>query len=118
MSIWLCFSATVSGAIPTASELLDKYAQTQDKLSASLAENGVLVAALHCSKGNTNRADDWLRANNVRFPVGKLRDVVPQILRAWRVETVPWPILTDAKHVITVEGFDWSELKAMIERGR
>ncbi len=91
-----------------------KYVLELNRLSASLAENAVLVAALHCSKANPNVSDAWVRANNVRLTIGKLRDVVPELLRAWRAEKLPWLVLTDTEHTITAEGFDLNELEEKI----
>jgi len=38
ISLWLCLSATASGATPTASELLDEYAATQGKHDYNIAK--------------------------------------------------------------------------------
>lgn len=93
-----------------------KYVLELNRLSASLAEKGVRVAALHCSKVNPGIADNWVRANRLRLPVGKLPDVVPEILRAWRAEKLPWLVLTDTEHTITAEGFDLNDLDEKLKR--
>jgi len=94
-----------------------KYVLEFNRLSASLAENDVLIAALHCSKANPDVSDAWVRANNIRLAIGKLRDVVvPELLRAWRAEKLPWLVLSDTEHTITAEGFDLSELDEKLKR--
>ena len=39
ISIWLCLSAAVFGVIPAASELLERYAQTQDNLQSYIIKS-------------------------------------------------------------------------------
>ena len=80
-----------------------------NKLAGRIESQAVVPAVLHCSSTNPGIADTWVRTNDVRLPVGKLQDVVPEILRAWRVEKLPWLVLTDGGHVVTAEGFDVSQ---------
>ena len=60
-------------------------------------------------------ADTWVQANRVRLVVGKLPDVVPEVLRAWRVEKLPWLVMTDCDHIVIAEGFSQKELTGEIK---
>jgi hypothetical protein len=86
-----------------------------DRLSQSLEQKGILVAALHCSKANSNTSEARVQANRLELAVGTLRDVIPQILRAWRIDELPWLILTDTEGVITAEGFPLDRLAEKLE---
>ena len=84
----------------------------------SIEEKGVIAAVLHCSKTDPGIADTWGRAEKIRLPIGKIQDVAPEVLRAWRIETLPHLILTNTDHVITAEGFGVGQLNEKIGETR
>ncbi|MFH1716000.1 MAG: hypothetical protein ABIF19_01505 [Planctomycetota bacterium] len=92
-----------------------KYVLDLNEEAGRIESQGVIVAVLHCSKVNPGFADSWVRSNRVRLPVGKLPDVVPQVLRAWRVEKLPWLVMTDCDHIVIAEGFSQKELAEKIK---
>jgi hypothetical protein len=83
--------------------------------AASLADKGVILALLQFSAGSTDEVEAWMRKNEIHLPVGIIQDRVKQVLRAWRVQELPWLVLTGRDHVVTAEGFGLNELNGKIE---
>lgn len=81
----------------------------------SLAQKDVTVALLQCSAGSMDRVNAWVRKNSIRFPVGRIEQIIKKVLRAWRVQKLPWLILSDRSHVVTAEGFAINELDDKIK---
>jgi len=81
----------------------------------SLTHKGVTVALLQCSAGSMDRLNAWMRKNEIQFPMGKIEQIIKKVLRAWRVQRLPWLILADKDHVVTAEGFRVSELNEKIK---
>ena len=84
----------------------------------SIEEKGVIAAVLHCSKTDPGIADTWGRAKKIQLPVGVIQDVAPEVLRAWRIETLPHLILTNTDHIIAAEGFGVGQLNEKIGETR
>jgi len=83
----------------------------------SLAQKDVTVALLQCSAGSMERVNAWIRKNEIQFPVGRIEQIIKKVLRAWRVEKLPWLILADKEHIVTAEGFGIDELNEKIKEG-
>jgi hypothetical protein len=67
------------------------------------------------TKANEKKLDDWIKENNIPFPVGLIEDDEEQIRNNWGVKSLPWMILTDENRVVAAEGFAVSELDAQIK---
>lgn len=74
-----------------------------------LQRQGVAVAAVQAAERGVPAA--WQENSPLPFPLGQM-NVGPEgrVLRAWRVERLPWLILADAKGVILAEGFNLAQL--------
>ncbi|MCK4850827.1 MAG: hypothetical protein KAT11_05715, partial [Phycisphaerae bacterium] len=58
----------------------------------------------------------WLAESNIELPTGQVQaDAAPRILPAWGVRSLPWLILTDAKHIVRVEGFPLADLDGKLK---
>lgn len=75
----------------------------------------VVVVAVQASKVDESTLDEWIKKNNIPFPVGTFRDNGEKRRFNWGVKSLPWLILTDRSHVIHGEGFGFDNLDNMIE---
>jgi hypothetical protein len=101
----------------------------------ALAKKGVSVIAVEASGAKTDKVRIWAKENELPYSLGAfytlyercmedcdddddkpvLSDIVSDILVAYRVDSLPWLILTDREHVVTAEGFGVEELDEKIK---
>jgi hypothetical protein len=79
-----------------------------------LKKKGVAVMAIQSSKADINTLNEWVKENDIPFPVGMIQDDEEKTRFNWGVRSLPWLILTDSKCVITAEGFGLDELDGKI----
>ena len=80
------------------------------RLVEQLKQQGVTVVAVQASKVDQNTLDEWVKKNNVPFPVGMIEGDEEEVRFTWGVKSLPWLILTDKGHNVTAEGFGLDEL--------
>jgi hypothetical protein len=103
----------------------------------ALAQKGLSVIAIEASGAETDKVRAWAKKSELPFPVGAFRacykkfsskrddlddrekktvldSLVTELRMAWRIEKLPWLVLTDRKHVVTAEGFSLAELDERI----
>ena len=80
-----------------------------------LKAKDIVVVAVQTSKIEQAKLDEWFKENNVLFPVGMIKGDSEKIRLAWGVKSLPWLILTDKKHIVTVEGFNHDGLDKKIK---
>ena len=80
-----------------------------------LGQKGVAIVAIQASKVDENALDKWVRANDIPFPVGTIRNDDEKTRWAWSVRSLPWLILTDKDHIVRAEGFSLSDLEGKLE---
>jgi hypothetical protein len=88
--------------------------QLAQKASA-LEEKGVTVAAIQASKIDKNKLDEWIKENDIHFPVGVITADIEKTRFAWGVRSLPWLILADKEHIVAAEGFSMSGLDQKIK---
>jgi hypothetical protein len=81
-----------------------------NKRAQELREKGVVVVAVHTSKIEQEKLDDWIKENDIGFPVGMIGIDAKKIRFNWGVKSLPWLILTDEQHIVVAEGFGIDEL--------
>jgi len=84
------------------------------KQNTQLEQKGVVVIAVHISKVEQAKLDEWIKDNNIPFPVGMIEGDEEQTRFTWGVRSLPWLILTDRKHVVRAEGFGINDLNEKI----
>jgi hypothetical protein len=89
--------------------------QQLSKRAQELKAKDVVVVAVQASKVDQSKLDEWVKSNNIPFPVGMVQRDEEQIRFTWGVKSLPWLILTDTRHVVTAEGFGLNELDAKIK---
>ena len=75
-----------------------------------LKSQGVEIIAVHASKIEQEKLNEWIKENNIDFTVGMIEGDEEKIRFNWGVKSLPWLILTDKNHVVTAEGFSINEL--------
>ena len=86
------------------------------KMTDDLAKKGGAVVGVHASTVEAEKLKKWLAESNIELPTGQVQaDAAPRILPAWGVRSLPWLILTDAKHIVRVEGFPLADLDGKLK---
>jgi hypothetical protein len=85
------------------------------KQAEQLKQKDVVVVAVQASKVDQSALDEWVKKNSVPFPVGMIQDDAEKARFAWGVRSLPWLILTDRRHVVTIAGFGLNELEDKIK---
>jgi peroxiredoxin len=84
------------------------------KQAEHLKEKGVTVFAIQAQKTDENTLREWIKTNNISFPVAMVQADDEETPLAWGVKSLPWLILTDRDHLVTAEGFGLNELNDKI----
>jgi len=84
------------------------------KKAQELKKQGVAVIAVHASKIEQEKLDEWVRNNEIESPVGSIADQEKKVRFNWGVNSLPWLILTDGDHIVRAEGFGLDELEIKI----
>ena len=80
------------------------------KKAKELTVKDIAVVAVQASKADQDKLNNWIKKNNIPFPVGMIQDDEEKTRFTWGVRSLPWLILTDKKHIVTAEGFSLAEL--------
>jgi hypothetical protein len=85
------------------------------KRAQELKTKNVSVTAVQASKVDKNNLDEWVKNNDIPFPVGMIQGDEEKAHLIWGIKSLPWLILTDRSHVIRAEGFTLDNLDTMIK---
>jgi len=88
--------------------------QELSKKAKELKEKGIVTIAVQASKIEQATLNEWIKENNISFPVGLINDDSQKTHSAWGVKSLPWMILADKNHIVTAEGFNLDELDGKI----
>jgi len=86
------------------------------KQAEQLKQKSVAIIAVQATKTIENKLNEWVKKQNIPFPVGMIQGDVEKTLFAWGVQSLPWLILTDNEHVVRAEGFGLEELDEKIKQ--
>ncbi|MBN1361165.1 MAG: redoxin domain-containing protein [Sedimentisphaerales bacterium] len=86
--------------------------QALEKQKDALQAKGLLVLAIHCEAQSPGQVSSWLHENSISLTAGTIAGDSHDVLLAWGAKGAPWLVLTDARHVVTKEGFTLDELFA------
>jgi Leucine-rich repeat (LRR) protein len=75
-----------------------------------LTAKDIVIVAIQASNVGQDKLNDWVKENNIPFPVGMIQGDEEKTRFTWGVRSLPWLILTDKKHIVTAEGFGLNEL--------
>ena len=85
------------------------------KRAGSRADKGMVVIFVEVSGIERTRLDRWITDGKIPYPVGAVGGDIQQTRRRWGVKSLPWLVLTDANHVVRVEGADLSDVDGRLE---
>ncbi|MBN2181357.1 MAG: redoxin domain-containing protein [Sedimentisphaerales bacterium] len=85
------------------------------KKANELKENDVIIVVIQASKIEQARLDEWVKENNIPFPLGIIEGEIEKLKFNWGVKSLPWLILTDQQHIVQYEGFSINELDEKIK---
>lgn len=92
-----------------------RYCVTQlAKQAEQLKNQGVTVVVVQASKIDETALNEWVKKNNIAFPVGMVQGDEDKTSFSWGVQSLPWLILTDKQHIVQAEGFSLNELNQKI----
>jgi len=81
------------------------------KRAEQLQEKSVVVAAVQASNVDQKKLDQWVKQNDIPFPIGMINGDAESTKLTWGVKSLPWLILTDREHIIIrAEDFGLDEL--------
>ncbi len=86
------------------------------KMVQELAAKDVVVVAIQALKIDKSLLEEWIKENDISFPVGMIRSNEEKTRFTWGVKSLPWLILTDKEHVVRAEGFMINELDTKIKK--
>jgi len=86
------------------------------KQAEQLKEKAVIVIAIQAANVDENALNEWVKKYGIPFSVGTVKDDVEKTKFAWGVRSLPWLILTDSKHVVVAEGFQFNGLNEKIAK--
>jgi hypothetical protein len=80
----------------------------------NLQTKKVAVIAIHGSQIEQDKLEEFIKENEIEFPVGKIIVDEEKTRFTWGVKSLPWLILTDKQHIVIAEGFGFGELDEKI----
>ncbi len=89
--------------------------QQLSKRAQELKAKGVVVVAVQASKVDQSLLDEWVKKNNVPFPVGMVQGDTEKARFAWGVKSLPWLILTNRKCIVVSEEFGLGDLDNQLQ---
>jgi hypothetical protein len=84
------------------------------KKADELKPKDVVIVAIHPLKVKQTVFDEWVKKNNIPFPVGMVEGDEEKTRFNWGVRSLPWLILTDKQNIVRAEGFGVNELDEKI----
>ncbi len=93
-----------------------KLLRLLDEQRPNLGQKDVQVVGIHVNPDALESFNDWKSANPMGFTVGRVgtKDN-PKLKWTSTFDTLPWLILTDAKHKVVAEGFALEEIEAKLK---
>jgi len=86
------------------------------KQAEQLKQSGVTVVAIQASKVDENMLNEWVKKQNIRFPIGMIQAEEENTCIDWGVRSLPWLILTDREHIVEAEGLALGELDEKLKQ--
>ncbi|MBN2182201.1 MAG: hypothetical protein JW715_09825 [Sedimentisphaerales bacterium] len=66
------------------------------------------------AEGGQAKLDEWIKENNISFPVGTIEGDSDKVKFTWGVKSLSWLVLTDKRHIVVAEGFNIDDLEEKI----
>jgi hypothetical protein len=79
-----------------------------------LSSKGITAVVIQTSKTDPKQYDDWLKTNQIGFPIRSVEADFETKKAAWGVKALPWLILTDKDRKVVAEGFAVSDIESVV----
>lgn len=83
-----------------------------------IKQSNTIIVAVQTSKINGNVLSEWIKRNNIPFPVGTIQGDADKTRSIWNVQSLPWLILIDSRHIVQAEGFAVAELDEKLKANK
>ena len=80
------------------------------KRTQELKAKDIAVIVVQASNVDEGMLSEWVKKNDVSFPVGMIQNDEEQTRFNWGVKSLPWLILIDNNHIVAAEGFGIEEI--------
>ena len=84
------------------------------KKTEVLTAKGASIIVIQTSQTDVKQYGDWLKTNQVAFPIHAVEGDFEVKKTAWGVKALPWLILTDKDRKVVAEGFAVSEVESVV----
>jgi len=85
---------------------INRLAEQTEKLM----KKRLIIIAVQASKVDQDALDEWVKKNNIDFPIAMIQGDEEKTRFNWGVNSLPWLILTDKNHIVVAEGLVLDEL--------
>jgi hypothetical protein len=85
------------------------------KQADALQQKGVIVTAVQIGAIDDDAGKAWIKEHGDKLSIGQVGKDAEKVKSAWGVQSLPWLILTDKKHIVVAEGFGLSDLDKQVE---
>jgi hypothetical protein len=82
---------------------------------AALKQEGIGVVVLQAAAMDDSAFRAWMKGAALPFPVGRFSGEIDKTRAAWGAVALPWVILTDKSHRVTVQGLQPEEVAAKVD---
>ncbi len=80
------------------------------KQAQELKAKDIVVVAVQASNIDKSDLNEWIKKYNITFTVGMIEGNEEKTRFSWGVQSLPWLILADKKHLVLAEGFRLEEI--------
>ncbi|MBN2181358.1 MAG: hypothetical protein JW715_05555 [Sedimentisphaerales bacterium] len=81
------------------------------RTARKLSTKDIAIVAVQALKIEQANLDEWVKENNIPFPVGIIEGEIEKLKFNWGVKSFPWLILTDKKLTVIADGFSINRLE-------
>ncbi len=92
------------------------YILQLSKRAQELKAKGIVVIAVQASQIDQAKLNEWIKQNNIPFPIGMVQADIDKIKYNWGVKSFPRLILTDKNNFVVAEGFSLDELDEKLRK--
>jgi len=86
------------------------------KQAEAMKDRQIVALTVDVSGAGRESLDAWMKQSNVPFAAGVLKGPFQEKRMPWGVQSLPWLILTDDKHVVVAEGISVQELDSRLSQ--
>jgi len=79
-----------------------------------MVKRNYISIAVQASNMDQELLNQWVKKYNIPFPIGMIQGDEKKARLNWGVQSLPWLILTDQKHIVEANGFSLAELDERI----